>query len=149
MDLLKAINDDIKSAMRAREKEKLEALRAVKAAILLEQTKGSDTELSETTAITLLQRLVKQRKDSAQTYQEQGREDLAAPERIQAGFIEAYLPAQMSDEELSNAIAGILTKVGATTPADMGKAMGAASKELAGKADNKRISQLIKELLNN
>ncbi len=149
MELEKLINEDIKQAMLARDKEKLEALRAIKAALLLEKT-GKDVtsgEIPDSVELKMLQKLVKQRKESAQIYVEQGRQDLADQEIFQASIIEKYLPAQMSEEEVKAIISTIITRVGAKDPKDMGKVMGVATKELAGKADNKTISGIIKSIL--
>lgn len=149
MNLEITINQDIKKAMLAKEKEKLEALRAVKSALLLAKTeKGGAEELSDDAGIKIMQRLVKQRKDSANIYKEQGREDLAEKELFEAQVIEAYLPEQMSDEELTANIAKIIEELGATSMADMGKVMGRASKELAEKAEGKAIADKVKSLLN-
>lgn len=148
MSLVDNINADIKSAMRAKEKEKLEALRAVKSAILLAQTeKGGDEGLKEEQEIALLQKQVKQRKDAAEMYKANGRDELAEKEMVQADVIAGYLPAQMSDEELTAAIKAIIEKVGATSPKEMGKVMGAASKELGGKAEGKAIADKVKQIL--
>ncbi len=149
MELEKLINDDIKQAMLARDKEKLEALRAIKAALLLEKTgkDASSGEIPESVELKMLQKLVKQRKESALIYVEQGRQDLADQELFQSAIIEKYLPAQMSEEEVKTIISAIIIRVGAKEPKDMGKVMGAASKELAGKADNKTISGIIKAIL--
>jgi len=149
MELEKLINEDIKQAMLARDKEKLEALRAIKAALLLEKT-GKDVtsgEIPDSVELKMLQKLVKQRKESAQIYVEQGRQDLADQEIFQASIIEKYLPAQMSEEDVKAIISTIITRVGAKEPKDMGKVMGVATKELAGKADNKTISGIIKSIL--
>jgi uncharacterized protein YqeY len=149
MSLEKQINDDIKQAMLARDKRKLEALRAIKAALLLEKT-GKDVsggEIPEEVEMKLLQKLVKQRKESAQIYNEKGRNELAEEEFYQAGIIEEYLPKQMSDEEIKEEVEKIIKETGATTMKDMGRVMGAASKKLAGKADNKKISVLVKQIL--
>lgn len=143
------INDDIKQAMLARDKRKLEALRAIKAALLLEKT-GKDTssgEIPETVELQLLQRLVKQRKESARIYREKGRVELAEDEEFQFSIIEAYLPAQMSEEEVEKIIVAIISETGASSIKDMGRVMGMASKKLAGKADNKTISGIIKSKL--
>ena len=145
MALEEKINADIKAAMLAKEAAKLEALRAVKSAILLLKTSQEGyTDESETKA---LQKMVKQRKETADIYKTQNREDLAAVELSQAAVIEAYLPKQMSEDEIRAEIAAIITSVGASSPADMGKVMGVASKQLAGKADGKIISTVVKELL--
>lgn len=145
MALEEKINADIKSAMLAKEASKLEALRAVKSAILLLKT--SPEGLNDDTEMKALQKMVKQRKETADLYITQNRKDLADVELAQAAVIEAYLPKQMSEEEIKAEVAKIITSVGATSPADMGKVMGAASKQLAGKADGKLISGIVKELL--
>lgn len=150
MSLTEKINEDIKKAMLAREKDKLEALRAVKSALLLELTsEGGGGEISAETEIKILQKLVKQRRETATIYTEQNRADLAATETFQADIISAYLPSQMTAEELKPIIQTIITETGANSIKDMGKVMAAASGKLAGKADNKTISRIIKELLGN
>ena len=149
MSLFNTINDDIKKAMLAKEAMKLEALRAVKSALLLARTeKAGQEDLSEDTERKVLQKLVKQRKESADIYIQQNRSDLAQVELDQANVIEAYLPKQLGKEELENALKEIITQVGAVGTADMGKVMGLATKQLAGKAEGRLISQLVKELLN-
>lgn len=145
MSLVDKINEDIKAAMLAKEKEKLEAIRAIKSALLLAQTSGET--VSEEVEIKLLQRLVKQRRESAEIYKSQNREDLLKDEIFQAEIIEAYLPKQMSKDEIKVIIAGVIKETGVTNIKEMGKIMGIASKQLAGKADNKAISEVIKELL--
>jgi hypothetical protein len=148
MSITAQINDDIKTAMKAKDKESLEALRAVKSALLLASTeKGADGEVSEEAELKTLQKLVKQRKDAAAIYTEQGRADLAEVEVSQANVIGKYLPAQMSEDEVRTIIAGVISQVGATSPADMGKVMGASMGKLQGKADGKLISSVVKELL--
>ena len=148
MDLEKLINDDIKAAMLSKDREKLEALRAVKAAILLEKTKEAGSgEMTEEASLKILQKLVKQRKDSAQIYQSQNREDLANVELFQLSVIEKYLPAQMSEEDIRAIVKRIINETGASTVKDMGKVMGTASKELAGKADNSTIAAIVRQLL--
>lgn len=148
MSLEEKINQDMKDAMRAREKEILESLRAVKSALLIEKTqKSATTEISEDIEMKILQRLVKQRKDSAQIYKDQNRTDLAEKELFEVSIIEKYLPEQMSDEELTEKISDIIKKVNANSMADMGKVMGIASKELAGKAEGKAIANKVKALL--
>lgn len=148
MDLEKLINEDIKSAMLARNAEKLEALRAIKAAILLEKTKeGTTGEMSEAVALKILQKLVKQRRESADIYAAAGRKDLADKEINDAAIIEKYLPQQMSQEEITLVIKQLIIQTGAASIKEMGKIMGLASKELAGKADNKMISEIVKQLL--
>lgn len=138
----------MKDAMRAKDSNKLEALRAVKSAILLAQTDASGKDgLSEDEELKLLQRLVKQRKESAAIYKEQGREDLAQPELDQAAVIESFLPEQMSEQEIEAEVDKIITQTGASGMQDMGKVMGVASKELAGRADGKTISMVVKRKL--
>ena len=139
---------EMKAAMKAKDSTKLEALRAVKSAILLAQTdKGGKDGLSEDEELKLLQKLVKQRKESAAIYKEQGREDLAQPELEQAAVIEEFLPEQMSEEEIEKEVEAIIEKTGASGMQDMGKVMGAASQELAGKADGKTISTIVRRKL--
>ncbi|MEZ5195426.1 MAG: GatB/YqeY domain-containing protein [Bacteroidales bacterium] len=148
MSLEKTINDDIKAAMLAKDRRTLEALRAVKAAILLAKTEKSGSgDIEDDIEIKILQKLVKQRKDSAALYQEQKRNDLAEDELFQLSVIEKYLPEQMSEEEIRKEVQNIISKTGASTMKDMGKVMGMASKSLAGKADNKIISGIVRELL--
>ena len=149
MSLFDTVSEDIKKAMLAREKEKLEALRAVKTAFLLARSEvGAGGELTPEAELKIVQKLVKQRKESAEIYQQQSRQDLADKELMEVSFIEQYLPAQMSEEELEVALKTIIEKVGAKTPSDMGKVMGVATKELSGKADGKSISAKVKQLLN-
>jgi len=134
--------------MRAKDTVTLESLRAVKSAILLAQTEtGAKTELSEEEEVKLLQRLVKQRKDSAKIYIEQGRQDLADPELEQAAVIEKFLPAQLTEEEVEAVVKKIIADNGFSGMADMGKVMGIASKELVGSADGKTISTVVKKSL--
>lgn len=149
MSLEITINNDIKQAMLARDKRKLEALRAIKAALLLEKTGAGigDTEIPESVELKLLQKLVKQRKESSILYKEQGRNDLVEDEDYQAAIIEKYLPEQMSTEEVQQIIKKIVEDTGASSMKEMGKVMGMASKQLAGKADNKTVSSIVKELL--
>ncbi len=149
MELEKRINEDIKQAMLSKNKERLSALRAIKSALLLEKT-GKDrntAEIPESIEMQLLQKQVKQRLESAETYEQQGRNELAKEERYQAGIIQEYLPKPMSEEELKQEIKNIIAETGAGSMKDMGKVMSQASKKLAGKADNKKISLLVKELL--
>jgi uncharacterized protein len=149
MGLFEKISDDIKTAMLAREKVKLEALRGIKKEFLEAKTaKGADGELTDDHAVKILQKMVKQRKDSATIYTEQGRPELAETELAEAKVIETYLPQQMSDEELTAAIQAIVAQVGATGPKEMGKVMGVASKQLAGKAEGRLISEKVKSILN-
>lgn len=149
MSLAETINEDIKKTMLARDKRKLEALRAIKAALLLAKT-GKDVtsgEIPPEVEIQLLQKLVKQRKESALIFTTQNRSDLAEEETYQAAIIEEYLPKQMGEDELREVIKTIVTETGASGIRDMGKVMGLASKQLAGKADNKTISTIVKEIL--
>ena len=148
MPLFDDINNDIKKAMLAKEKEKLEALRAVKSAFLLAKSeKGADGELSDDQALKIIQKLVKQRKESADIYEEQNRQDLYEKEMNEVKYLEEYLPAQMSEEEIISVIKQIVIETGATGMADMGKVMGMAAKKLAGKADNKVVAQKVKDIL--
>jgi uncharacterized protein YqeY len=147
MNLTEQINNDIKAAMLAKNKEKLESLRAVKAALIIASTeKGAGGEVSEQAEMKMLQKLVKQRQDAADIYKQQNRADLAEAEMRQVSYIEPYLPKAMSDDELKANIKAIISE-GGFTAADFGKIMGAATKSLAGKADNKRISEAIKAVL--
>jgi uncharacterized protein YqeY len=148
MSLQNDIMEGIKTAMRAKDTVALESLRAVKSALLLAQTEtGAKEELSQEEEIKLLQRLVKQRKDSAAIYIQQGRQDLADPEIEQAAIIEKFLPAQLSEEEVEALVKKIIAENGFSGMADMGKVMGIASKELAGSADGKTISSAVKKVL--
>ncbi len=149
MSLELLINTDIKAAMIARDKKKLEALRAIKSALLMIKT-GKDVsfaEVPEELELKTLQKLIKQRKESARIYKEQSRDEAYEEEMFQAGIIEAYLPEQMTEEDIVNIIAGIIEKTGASSMKDMGKVMGMASKELAGKADNGIVSKIVREKL--
>lgn len=148
MGLLDTMNADIKAAMLAREKDKLESLRAIKSALLLEATKeGAGGEVSDEVGMKVLQKLHKQRKESATLYTEQGREDLAAVERAQADVIEGYLPKQMTEEEIRVEVQAVIAATGATGMQDMGKVMGMANQKMAGKADGRNIAGIVKELL--
>lgn len=148
MSLQTQIMDAMKTAMKAKDTVTLEALRAVKSALLLAQTEsGAKEELAQEEEIKLLQKLVKQRKDSAAIYTQQGREDLAAPELEQAAVIEKFLPAQLSEEEVEAKVKQIIEANGFSGMGDMGKTMGIASKELGGSADGKTISSVVKRLL--
>jgi uncharacterized protein YqeY len=148
MSLEQKIMGELKTAMLAKDEKALRSLRAIKAAILLAKTsEGAGGELKEDDEIKLLQKLVKQRKDSLEIYQQQNRTDLAQKEQEEIEIIEKFLPKQLSADELRSEVAAIISEVGATSPADMGKVMGAATKKLAGKADGKTISALVKELL--
>ena len=148
MALVDEINNDIKVAMKAKAKETLEALRAVKSALLLAASeKGADGNVTEDAGITVLQRLVKQRKEAADAYNGQNRADLAGAEMQQASVIETYLPAQLSEEEVAEIVDDIITQTGASSMKDMGKVMGMTTQKLAGKADNKLVSNLVKAKL--
>ena len=148
MSLELRINDDIKNAMLARDAKKLEAIRAVKAALLLEKTKeGAAGEVSEEAEMKILQKLVRQRRESAEIYANANRHDLAEKDLYDATVIETYLPKQMSEAEVTEKIRLIIAQAGATTIRDMSKVMGLATKEIAGKADNKMISGIVKSLL--
>jgi uncharacterized protein YqeY len=148
MSLEQKIMGDLKTAMLAKDEKALRSLRAIKAAILLAKTsEGAGGELKEDDEIKLLQKLVKQRKDSLEIYQQQNRTDLAQKEQEEIEIIEKFLPKQLAADELRSEVAAIISEVGASSPADMGKVMGAATKKLAGKADGKTISALVKELL--
>ncbi|WP_421977706.1 GatB/YqeY domain-containing protein [Roseivirga seohaensis] len=148
MSLKQQIDADIKSAMLEKRKDDLKALRAIKSMILLAETEKGNTEgVSEDAEMKLLIKAVKQRRDSAQIYKEQNREDLYAIEMAEVEVIEKYLPKQLSEEEVKAELQKIIAQVGATGPQDMGKVMGTATKALAGKADGKTISTLVKQLL--
>lgn len=148
MNLFDKVSGDIKTAMLARDKVRLEALRGIKKEFLEAKTaKGGDGELSDDAALKILAKMVKQRKESASIYTEQNREDLAGEELAQAAIIEEYLPKQLSEEELTAALKEIIARVGATSANEMGKVMGTATKELAGKAEGKAISAKVRELL--
>ena len=148
MNLYDQISEDIKKAMLAKDKARLEALRGVKKEFIEAKTaKGATGELEDETAVKILQKMVKQRKESAEIYRSNGRDELAEKEVDEAKVLEAYLPQQMSAEELRAVLEKIIAEVGAQSPADMGKVMGAASKQLAGKAEGRAISEQVKALL--
>ena len=147
MNLETQIMAQLKEAMKAKNTVALEALRAVKSELLLAKTSGANGELSEDQEIALLQKLVKQRKEAAEQFDANDRKELAEKELAQAEVIQQFLPAQLTDEELTVAIKDIVAEVGATSPKDMGKVMGAASAKLAGKAEGKLISAKVKEIL--
>ncbi|MGO4294214.1 GatB/YqeY domain-containing protein [Chitinophaga sp. RAB17] len=148
MSLELNINAEIKTAMLGKKEADLRALRAIKAAILVAKTaEGASGDLTEADESKILQKLAKQRKDSLEIFRAQNREDLAVKEEEELVIIERFLPKQMSEAELRTAITDIIASTGASSPADMGKVMGAATKQLAGKADGKAISALVKELL--
>ena len=148
MDLFDRISEDIKKAMLARDSQRLEALRGVKKEFLEAKTaKGSDGNLTDEKAVQILAKMIKQRKESAEIYTQQNRPELAEAELAQAAVIEEYMPKQLSGEELAEALREIIARVGATSAKEMGKVMGVASKELAGKAEGRAISAKVKELL--
>ncbi len=146
--LVETIDQDIKKAMLAKDDARLRGLRAIKSALLLARTeKGASDVISEETEMKVLQKLIKQRKESAEIYQTQNRDDLYQIEKEEMQVIEAYLPQQMSKEEITAYLQGIIQKTGATSVKEMGKVMGIANKDLAGKADGKTISEVVKQLL--
>jgi len=148
MSLEETINSDIKASMLAKDKKRLDALRAIKSAILLAKTdKGSSGDIAEDAEMKILQKLVKQRIDSAELYKSQGRNDLAEEESFQLSVIEKYLPDQMSEDEVKKHVSDIISETGTSSMKDMGRVMGMASKKLAGKADNKLIAAIVKEML--
>lgn len=148
MTLAEQINEDIKAAMLARDAKKLEALRAIKSGLLILKTgKGAADVIPQDLELGLLKKLVKQRKESAAIYREKNRPELAEEEEFQAGIIEAYLPDQISGDALKTIVQNIIAETGAQSMKDMGRVMGMASKKLAGQADNKEISMIVKELL--
>lgn len=146
MSLEEKINTDLKAAMLAKDEPTVRGLRAVKQAILLAKTSGGGV-ISADDEIKMLQKLVKQRKESVEIYTQQNRADLAKPELEEIAVIEKYLPQQLSEAEIRAELAEIIASIGAKGPSDMGKVMGAASKKFAGRADNKIVSQLVKDLL--
>ena len=147
MSVQDQISNDIKEAMKARNVDKLAALRAVKSAIMLEATKEGNTTVSDEVSLSLITKLVKQRKDSAAIFTEQNRPDLAVDEINQLAYLEGYLPAQMGEEEVRKIVREVIEKVGASSLADMGKCMGPLMGRLNGKADGSLISKLVKEEL--
>ncbi|MBD5233919.1 MAG: GatB/YqeY domain-containing protein [Bacteroidales bacterium] len=149
MDLYTQVEADIKAAMLAKDMAKLQALRGIKKEFIEGKTApGSNGELSDDAALKILTKMAKQRRESARIYEENSRPELAANELAECAVIESYLPKPLTPEELKSALTEIIAKVGATSPADMGKVMGAATKALAGKADGRAISAMVKELLN-
>jgi uncharacterized protein YqeY len=148
MSLINKIDQDIKQAMLAKQPERLRGLRAVKSALLLAKTeKGASEELTEEAEIKVLQKLIKQRKESAEIYKNQNRDDLYQIELEEMQVIEPYLPQQMTRFEIEGYLQELITRLGATSVSDMGKVMGAANKELAGQADGRTISEVVKQLL--
>lgn len=147
MTLEQRITQDLKEAMKAKDEAAKRGIRAIKQAILLAKTDGSGAEITPEREIKMLQKLAKQRKESIEIYDQQGRDDLAKVEREELAIIEGYLPEQMSEEELTAKLKAIIEQTGASSMKDMGKVMGTASKELAGRADGKMISSIVKKLL--
>lgn len=147
MSLESTINEDLKNAMKAKDQVALRGIRAIKSAILIYNTSGAEGEMNEEKEIALLQKLIKQRQDSLDIYEKQGREDLAVIEREEITTIMKYLPQQLSEEELKDKISAIIVRTGASSMKDMGHVMAEASKEMAGKADGKTISAVVKALL--
>jgi uncharacterized protein YqeY len=147
MTLEETINSELMVAMLAKNEAALRSLRAVKAAILLAKTSGSGSTISQEDELKILQKMVKQRKESLEIYEKQGRTDLANTEKEEIAVIEKFLPAQMSEEEIRSELKNLISSLGATSPAETGKVMGAASKAFAGKADNKLVAAIVKELL--
>ena len=147
MTLTDKIKGDLKEAMKAKDKVKLESLRAIKSALLLASTEKGATESSDELELKMLQKLVKQRKDAATIFTEQGRDDLAQPELDQVAIIEAYLPEQMSEDEVKAIVDAVVAQSGASSLADMGKVMGMVNQKLAGKADGKVIAGFVKAAL--
>jgi uncharacterized protein YqeY len=148
MSLTERISSDLINAMKAKDKITLEAIRAAKTAFVLARSeKGADATLSPEDELKIIQKLVKQRRESAVIYKDNNRLDLYEKETAEADVLEKYLPVKMSESELTEVLKGIITRTGAKSPADMGKVMGTATKELAGKADGKEISAIVKRLL--
>ncbi|WP_047248069.1 GatB/YqeY domain-containing protein [Maribacter thermophilus] len=148
MSLQTKVMEQMKVAMKAKDTVALESLRAIKSALLLASTSGAGSEISEEEEIKLVQKLVKQRKDSAAIFIEQGRQDLADPELAQVAVIEQFLPEQLTEEEVEKVVVQTIDSIGASGMKDMGKVMGIVSKELAGQADGKMISSIVKQKLN-
>ncbi len=149
MELEKLINNDLKEAMKAKDKRKLEALRAIKSALLLEKTGKdvADGEIPDSVEVKMLRKLVKQRKDAAAIYREQNRPDLAEEEEYQASIIEKYLPEQLDEEQVKTIVEKVIIDLEAKSMKDMGKVMGQATKVIAGRADNKLVSQIVRQRL--
>lgn len=147
MSLEERINQDLKEAMKAKDDVALRGIRAIKAAILLEKTSGAKHDLAQDVEMKILQKLVKQRRESLDIYEKNDREDLAKTEREEIAIIERYLPQQLSEAELRSEIQAIVAATGASSMKDMGKVMGMATKKLAGRADGKAVSDIVKELL--
>jgi len=149
MALFEQINEDIKVAMKEKNKDKLESLRGIKAQLLIAKTaEGGTGEITDEQGVQILQKMVKQRKDTAEIYKQQNRMDLADKELLEVSYISPYLPQQFSDAELTAAVQDIINQLGVTSPKEMGKVMGVASKQLQGKAEGKLVADKVKELLN-
>lgn len=147
MSLSDQINEDIKTAMKSRDKDTLQALRAIKSKLLLEATKDGSSEVTEEAEMAILKKLYKQHNESAEIYKKEGRDDLFQEEMAGANVIKKYLPEQMGEAEIKAKVEEIIAQVGATGPQDMGKVMGAATKAFAGKADNKIVAGFVREIL--
>ena len=147
MNLEQRVMDGLKAAMKSKDQAAMRTLRAIKSAILLFKTSGKNEELDDAAELRLLQKLVKQRRESAQIYHEQGREDLAQPEEEEIAILETFLPKQLDEEELKQHLSALIDELGATSPQDMGKVMGVATKQLAGQADGRLISTIVRQLL--
>ncbi|MDQ3143004.1 MAG: GatB/YqeY domain-containing protein [Bacteroidota bacterium] len=148
MSFTDKINNDLKEAMKAKDEKSLRAIRAIKAAILLANTDGSGQEMTEERGLGILQKLAKQRRESLDIFLKQNRHDLASIEQEELDVLDRYLPTQLSEEELKKMISEIIAESGAVGPKDMGKVMGLATKRLSGQADGKKVSEVVKELLN-
>jgi uncharacterized protein YqeY len=147
MNLIDQVNEGIKTAMKAKDADKLRALRGIKSAFLLLQTAEGGSEVTDDMCIKALQKMAKQRRDSLEIYEQQGREDLATIERVELKYIEEFLPAQLTEEEVAAKIKSIVAELGVSGPAAMGKVMPLAMSQLGGQADGKLISKIVKELL--
>lgn len=148
MSLVEQINSDIKEAMKAKDRDKLNTVRAIKSEVLKKATEaGAGDAIEDSVVVGILQKLLKQRKDSATLYVEQGRPELAEEEQVQADIISTYLPEMLSEDKIGEIVVEIINRIGASGPSDMGKVMGMATKELAGKADNKVVAQVVKSKL--
>ena len=147
MSLEETVNTELKAAMLAKDETSLRALRALKSALLLEKTSGSGRELDEAAGIKIVQKLVKQRNDSIEIYADQGRDDLAQAERDEVKVLMKFMPEQLSEEEIRSELKKIISSVGASSPSDTGKVMGVASRQFSGKADNRLVATLVKQLL--
>ncbi len=147
MPIAEKINEEIKKALKSGDKGRLRAIRAIKAALLLAQKEGAYTEIDDTRAIQIIQKLIKQRKESLEIYEKSGREDLAKREREELEVLQTYLPQQLSEEEIRQHAQQVIEQLGAASMKDMGKVMGRLTKELAGRADNAVVAKIVKQLL--